>query len=71
MKKKWLTVDHYILDQILHRIKEITVIEKSDETKVLIDGDDKMWHDIITLKNIAILITCVFKYDGRFFRNHF
>ena len=42
--------------------KEIIGIEKFGDSKILIDTDDKLSHDI-TLKNVGILITCVIK-DG-------
>ena len=56
-------VNDYITDIILDRIKKIIGIGKFDNTKILIDTDDKLPNDI-TLKNVAILITCVIKDDG-------
>ena len=55
-------VDDYMLDKILDKIKEIMGIEKFDDTKILIDSDDKM-SDYITFKNVVILMTCIMK-DG-------
>ena len=42
--------DDYILDKVLDNIKKIKSIEKFDDTKILIDTDDKLLDDI-TLKN--------------------
>ena len=38
-------VDDYTLDKVLGKIKRLG-IEKPDDTKILIDIDDKMSHDI-------------------------
>ena len=35
-------VDHYILDKILDKIKEIIGTGKFDNTKIIIDTDDKL-----------------------------
>ena len=48
------------------KIKEIICIEKFDDTKVLIETDDKLPDDI-TFKNDVILMTCVIKDDDRFY----
>ena len=48
-------IDEYVLDKVLDKIKEIIVIEKIGDTKVLIDTDDKLPDDI-TLKNVLILM---------------
>ena len=48
------------------KIKEIICIEKFDDTKVLIETDDKLPDDI-TFKNDVILMTCVIKDDNRFY----
>ena len=53
-------VNNYILDKVLDKMKETIDIGKLDDTKILIDTDDKL-PDIITLKNVVILITCVIK----------
>ena len=37
-------------------------IEKMDNTKILIQTDDKLLDDV-TLKNVVILIICAFKND--------
>ena len=52
--------------KVLNNIREIIGIEKFDDTKISIDIDDKLLHDI-TFKNIAILMTCVVKDDGKFY----
>ena len=61
--------DDYMLDKVLDKIKEILVIEKFDNTKILIDADDKLPNDI-TLRNVLILITCIIKDDNKFIRNY-
>ena len=58
--KKYLMVDYCMLDKELGKIKEIIGIEKFDDTKILIDVDDKLADDI-AWKNIVILMTCVIK----------
>ena len=52
--------------KVLNNIREIIGIEKFDDTKISIDIDDKLLHDI-TFKNIAILMTCVVNDDGKFY----
>ena len=47
-------VDDYMLDKVLDKIKEIIAIEKFDNTKILIETDDKLPDDI-TFKNIVIV----------------
>ena len=59
-------VDDYMLDKILDKIKEIMGIEKFDDTKILIDSDDKM-SDYITFKNVVILMTCIMKDGNKFY----
>ena len=61
--------DDYMLDKVLDKIKEILVIEKFDNTKILIDADDKLPNDI-TLRNVLILITCIIKDDNKYIRNY-
>ena len=68
MKEKYIVDD--MLDKVLDKIKEIIGIEKSDNTKILIDTEDKLPNDI-TLKNVAILITCVINDDNKFYRQLF
>ena len=38
-------INYNILDKVLDKIKEITGIEKFDDTKILIDTDDKLILD--------------------------
>ena len=63
--KKYLMVDDYILNEVLHKIKEIIVIEKFDDSTILVDTDDKLL-DYITLKNAVILMRCVKKDNNKF-----
>ena len=51
--KKYLMVNDYVLD-------------KFDDTKILIDIDDKL-PDYITFKNVVILRTCIIKDDAKFY----
>ena len=62
---KHLMGDDYMLDKVLDKIKEIIGIEKVDDTKILINTDDKLLD--ITSKNAVILITCIIKNDSRFY----
>ena len=55
-----------ILNKVLDMIKEITGIDKFDNTEFLIEADDKL-PDNITLKNVVILMTCVVTDDGKFY----
>ena len=59
-------VDDYMLDTVLDNIKEIKGIKKFDNTKILMDRDDKLPDDI-TIKNVVLLVTCVIKDDGKFY----
>ena len=62
MKKKKFMVDDYILHKVLDKLKEIIEIKKLDDTKILIDTDDKLPDDV-TIKNLVILMKCVTKDD--------
>ena len=66
--KKFLVVDDYMLGKVLDKIKKTIDIEKFDDTKILIDMDDKLPGS--TLKN-AILMICVIKDDGKFYAHLF
>ena len=55
-----------MLDKVLDKYKETIDIEKFDDTKILIDTDDKL-PNYIALKNAVILITCVIKDDSEFY----
>ena len=56
-------VKDYMLDKVLDKTKETIGIVKFDDTKVLIDTDDKL-PDYVTLKNVAMLITYVIKHGA-------
>ena len=45
-RKKCLTVDGYMLDRILDKIKKLAGIEKIDDTKSLLDADGNLPDDI-------------------------
>ena len=55
-EKNYLMIHDYILHKVLDRIKEIISTEKLDDTKLLIDTNDKLPDDI-TLINVMILMT--------------
>ena len=59
-KKKYLMINYNILDKVLDKIKEITGIEKFDDTKILIDTDDKLILDKLRFwliqMNLVILL---------------
>ena len=40
--QKFLTVNDYMLDKILDKIKETIGIANFDDTKILVDTDDKL-----------------------------
>ena len=67
-----MVVDDYMLDKVLDKIKEIIVIEKISDKKILIDIDDKM-PDYIISKTVVILMAlnyykrCVIKNDDQFY----
>ena len=52
-------VDDFTLNTVLDRIKRID-IEELDDTRILIDGDNKLPDDT-TLQNDVIVMTGVFK----------
>ena len=58
----------YMLDKVLDKIKETIGIIKFDDTKTLIDTDDKL-PGYITLENVVILITRIIKHDGKTYRS--
>ena len=64
--EKHLNVDDYMLDKLLDKTKELISIERVDDTKILIDTDDKLSDDI-TIKNFVIWITCVIKDDRKLY----
>ena len=59
-------IDNYMLNKVLDKVKEITSIEKFDDTQILIDANDKLPNDI-PLKEDEILIRCVVKDNGQFY----
>ena len=61
-----MPVDDCMLDKVLDKIKEVIGIEKFDNTKILIDTDNKLPDDI-TMKNIVIIIICIIKDDSKFY----
>ena len=50
--KKYLALDDNNLEKVLDKIKKLIGIEKIDNTKNLIETDDKLPNDI-TLKNVV------------------
>ena len=52
--KKYLMADDNILNKVLDKIEKIVGIEKFDNTKILIERNDKLLDDI-TVKNVVIL----------------
>ena len=48
------------------KIIKIIVVEKFDDTKMLIKTENKLPDEII-LKNVVILITCVIKNGDKFY----
>ena len=65
-----MIVDDYIFNKVLDKIKKVISIEKFDNTKILVDTDDKLSVDF-TSKNMVILITCIIKNDGKFYTQTF
>ena len=66
LMEKYFMVNDCVVYKVLYKIKETTGIAKFDETKILIDTDDKLLN-FITLKNVVILITYIIKDDGKFY----
>ena len=50
--KKYLALDDNNLEKVLDKIKKLIGIEKIDNTKNLIETDDKLPNDI-TVKNVV------------------
>ena len=69
-EEKEIMVDDYMLHKVLDKLKKIIDIKKFDDTKILIDTDDKLPDDI-TIKSLVILLTCVIKDDEYFMQKHF
>ena len=47
-------------------MKEMISFERFDDTKMLIDTDDKLPDDI-TFKNVVVLMTCVIRDGNKFY----
>ena len=65
-EKKYLIACHCMLNKVLDKIKEIIGTEKFDDTKILIDTDDKL-PNCISLKSFVIIMISVIKNDGKFY----
>ena len=57
-------VDDYMVDKVLDKIKELIGIEKFDDTKIMINTDDKLPNEI-SLKRVVISMTYVIKDDHK------
>ena len=72
--KKILVDDDDILDKVVDKITKIIGIEKLDDSKILIDTDDKLPDDI-TLKNDVILskmiVNRIIKDESKFYSEIF
>ena len=53
-----MIADDYTLDKVLDKIKMIISIEEFNDTKIIVETDDKLPDDV-TLKIAVLLITCV------------
>ena len=53
-----MIVDDYTLDKVLDKIKMIITIEEFNDTKILVETDDKL-SDNVTLKIAVLLIRCL------------
>ena len=65
-RKKYMMVEDYMVGRVLNKIKKIIDIEKFDDTKILIETDDKLSDDI-NLKKFVISMTCVIKDCNAFY----
>ena len=63
-------IDDYMVHKVLDKTKEIIGIKKFDDTKILINTDDKLSHDI-TLKRAVILLTVLIKMVINFIHSFF
>ena len=68
--KKYLMVDDYMLNKALEKIQNITSIEKLDETKILINTDNKLPDDV-TLKNVLISMICIIRDVDKYYPQFF
>ena len=70
IKEKYLLIDDCMLDKVLDKIKAIISIDKLDDTKILININDKLPDGNIFI-NVVILMACVIKDDGKFYQQVF
>ena len=56
----------FLLDMLTVSWRKINNVEKSDDTKILIDTDDTLPDDI-TFKNFVMLMACVIKDEVDFY----
>ena len=63
--KTSLMIDDYMVEKVLHKIKEIRDIKNFNNIKILINADDKLLYDI-TLKRHELL-----KMAINFIRSYF
>ena len=68
MNKKNFSI--IICQIVFDQIEELVGIKIFDDTKVLIDTNDKLPDDI-TLKDVVILMTCFIKDGDKFIQNYF
>ena len=57
--------DYYMVEKVLYKIKEVLDIEKFNGSIILINRNDRLSKDI-TLKRVAILMTCVIRNGNKF-----
>ena len=60
--KKYLIIDDHMINEALDKIKKMD-IEKFDDSKILIDMDDKFQ---IILLSVVILMICVIKDNDKY-----
>ena len=59
-----------MVDKLLDYIKKIKDIEKLYDYKILINTGNKL-HNVITEKNVVMLILCIIKDDNKFYSQIF
>ena len=59
-----------MVDKLLDYIKKIKDIEKLYDYKILINTSNKL-HNVITEKNVVMLILCIIKDDNKFYSQIF
>ena len=65
-EKNYLANNFHLLDKVFSKNKKLIVIERLDDTKILIYTDDKLADNII-LKNVVTLMTFVKKDDDKIY----